>query len=56
MPQVFGITATYATADGRQFSEKTTIDLRVFQKSAVVKDPVVEQLEKIDQSLKGLRK
>jgi len=55
MPKVFGIAATYSASDGRQFSEETTIDLRVFYESTSGNDLVVEQLRAIAESPKAMQ-
>ena len=56
IPQMFSITATYFSADGREFVETTTVDLRALYGTAVLKDRGVEELKEIVTALKRLAK
>jgi len=55
MPQVFVVTAAYNDSTGREYHEKTTIDLRAFHQTAVLEDQIVKQLEEISKTLKARR-
>jgi len=52
---VFAVQASYSFA-GATYTETTTVDLRPLIHSAVVHDPVAEELEKLRQSLEKLLK
>lgn len=54
-PKVFGVQAAYSFA-GAAYTEATTVDLRPLMRSAVIHDPVAEELEKLRQSLGNLLK
>lgn len=53
LPKVFTMTISYSYFDKKHAVERTTIDLRPYHSTSVIKDPIIEELEKLKKDLSG---